>query len=128
MLLGETPLDRLPLDVVRSRILVSEPDPLIFSGTLRSELDPWGRSSDSQITDAIEVAAAEDVLVALSAGLDEVGRARPFVPAVSGSGRPPASAADPEILVLVEPTSAVDAHTEARIAKRLREFRAVSRP
>ena len=31
--------------------------------------------------------------------------------------------ADPEILVLVEPTSAVDAHTEARIAKRLRAFR-----
>jgi ABC-type multidrug transport system fused ATPase/permease subunit len=27
--------------------------------------------------------------------------------------------ADPEILVLVEPTSAVDAHTEARIADRL---------
>ena len=31
---------------------------------------------------------------------------------------------DPEILVLVEPTSAVDAHTEARIASRLRAHRA----
>src|SRR5690606_29026572 len=30
-----------------------------------------------------------------------------------------ALAADPEVLVLVEPTSAVDAHTEARIAERL---------
>ena len=30
---------------------------------------------------------------------------------------------DPEILVLVEPTSAVDAHTEARIASRLRAHR-----
>jgi ABC-type multidrug transport system fused ATPase/permease subunit len=30
-----------------------------------------------------------------------------------------AVAADPEVLVLVEPTSAVDAHTEARIAERL---------
>ena len=28
-----------------------------------------------------------------------------------------------EVLVLVEPTSAVDAHTEARIARRLREAR-----
>ena len=35
-----------------------------------------------------------------------------------------ALAADPEILVLVEPTSAVDAHTEARIAARLRAHRA----
>ena len=31
--------------------------------------------------------------------------------------------ADPEILILVEPTSAVDAHTEARIAARLRQAR-----
>ena len=34
-----------------------------------------------------------------------------------------ALASDPEILVLVEPTSAVDAHTEALIAARLAEAR-----
>jgi ABC-type multidrug transport system fused ATPase/permease subunit len=32
--------------------------------------------------------------------------------------------ADADILVLVDPTSAVDAHTEARIAGRLRDYRA----
>ncbi len=127
VLLGETPLDRLPLEVVRRRILVSEPDPLIFSGTLRSELDPWGSSSDDEITTAIEVASAEDVLVALPAGLDEVvdERGRSF----SGGQRQRlvlvrALLANAEILVLVEPTSAVDAHTEARIARQLRAFRA----
>ena len=40
------------------------------------------------------------------------------------AGVRPALAADPEVLVLVEPTSAVDAHTEARIASRLRAHRA----
>jgi ABC-type multidrug transport system fused ATPase/permease subunit len=127
VMLGGVPLGRLPLEAVRRRILVSEPDPLIFSGTLRSELDPWGRASDDEITDAIEVAAAEDVLIALPAGLDEVvdERGRSF----SGGQRQRlvlarALLADPEILVLVEPTSAVDAHTEARIARRLHEFRA----
>jgi ABC-type multidrug transport system fused ATPase/permease subunit len=35
-----------------------------------------------------------------------------------------ALATDAEVLVLVEPTSAVDAHTEARIAERLLEARA----
>ncbi len=34
-----------------------------------------------------------------------------------------ALAADPPVLVLVEPTSAVDAHTEARIAARVAELR-----
>jgi ABC-type multidrug transport system fused ATPase/permease subunit len=34
---------------------------------------------------------------------------------------------DAEVLVLVEPTSAVDAHTEARIARRLREARRARR-
>jgi ABC-type multidrug transport system fused ATPase/permease subunit len=35
-----------------------------------------------------------------------------------------ALAANPHVLVLMEPTSAVDAHTEARIATRLRQHRA----
>ena len=127
VMLGETPLDRLPLEVVRRRILVSEPDPLIFSGTLRTELDPWSRASDDEITTAIEVAAAEDVLVALPAGLDEIvdERGRSF----SGGQRQRlvlvrALLSNAEILVLVEPTSAVDAHTEARIARQLHDFRA----
>ena len=34
-----------------------------------------------------------------------------------------AIATDPQVLVLVEPTSAVDAHTEARIAERVAEHR-----
>jgi ABC-type multidrug transport system fused ATPase/permease subunit len=34
-----------------------------------------------------------------------------------------ALAADPEVLLLLEPTSAVDSHTEARITERLTGFR-----
>ncbi len=127
VMLGDVRLDRLPLETVRRRILVSEPDPLIFSGTLRTELDPWSRATDDEITTAIEVAAAEDILVALPGGLDEIvdERGRSF----SGGQRQRlvlvrALLANAEILVLVEPTSAVDAHTEARIARQLHDFRA----
>jgi ABC-type multidrug transport system fused ATPase/permease subunit len=127
VMLGETPLDRLPLDVVRRRILVSEPDPLIFSGALRGELDPWSRATDDEILAAIGVASAEDVLAALPEGLDEIvdERGRSF----SGGQRQRlvlarALLAGTEILVLVEPTSAVDAHTEARIAAQLHDARA----
>jgi ABC-type multidrug transport system fused ATPase/permease subunit len=127
VLLGDAPLAGLPLRAVRRRIVVSEADPVLFSGTLRSELDPWGRADDASILDAISVANAEDVLEALPEGLgasvDERGRS------FSGGQRQRlvlarALLADPEVLVLVEPTSAVDAHTEARIARRLREARA----
>ena len=36
-------LEDLCLSDVRRRIVVSEADPVLFAGTLRSELDPWGR-------------------------------------------------------------------------------------
>ena len=127
VLLGETPLEDLCLSDVRRRIVVSEADPVLFAGTLRSELDPWGRANDDEILQAISVANAEDILEALPEGLDaDVDeRGRSF----SGGQRQRlvlarALLADPEVLVLVEPTSAVDAHTEARIARRLRDARA----
>jgi ABC-type multidrug transport system fused ATPase/permease subunit len=127
--LGGVELRTLPLETVRTRIVVGEPDPMLFSGTLRSVLDPWGRATDPELLAAVSVAAAEDVLEALPQGLDEPidERAR----SLSGGQRQRlalarALIADPEILVLVEPTSAVDAHTEARIAERLHAARAGS--
>ncbi len=125
--LGGVPLEELPVATVRRRVVVSEPDPLLFSGTLRSELDPWSRAPDDEILAAISVANAEDVVDSAPAGLDTAvdERGRSF----SGGQRQRlilarALLSDAEVLVLVEPTSAVDAHTEARIAQRLRERRA----
>lgn len=127
MTLGGTPLRRLPVDVVRRRILVAEAEPRLFTGVLRDELDPWDRTrGDGDLLAGLHVAAAADVLDALPEGLgstvDEGGRS------FSGGQRQRlalarAVLADPEILVLVEPTSAVDAHTEAVVARRLRGAR-----
>jgi ABC-type multidrug transport system fused ATPase/permease subunit len=125
--LGDVRIADLPIDVLRRRIVVSEADPVLFSGTLRTELDPWKRASDEEILDAVCVANAEDVLEALAAGLDAAvdERGRSF----SGGQRQRlvlarALLSQAETLVLVEPTSAVDAHTEARIARRLHHTRA----
>jgi ABC-type multidrug transport system fused ATPase/permease subunit len=127
-LLGGVRLADLPTRVVRRRIVVSEADPVLFAGALRHELDPWGRASgDAEILAAIHVASAEDVLDALPDGLDAAveERGRSF----SGGQRQRlvlarALLSGAETLVLIEPTSAVDAHTEARIAERLRDARA----
>jgi ABC-type multidrug transport system fused ATPase/permease subunit len=120
--LGGVALRDLPLDVVRSRVLVSEHDPRLFTGRLADELDPTGSAPADRLAAAIHTASAEDVLEALPDGLatEVAERGRSF----SGGQRQRlvlarALVADPEILVLVEPTSAVDAHTEARIADRL---------
>lgn len=112
--------------LVRRAIVVSDSNATLFSGRLRDELDPRGTASDADIWAAIETASADDVLEALDEGLDaEVEeRGRSF----SGGQRQRlvltrALTSDADILVLVEPTSAVDAHTEARIAQRLRRHR-----
>ena len=117
--LGGVALRDLPLEVVRRRVLVSEHDPRLFTGRLGDELDPTGVAPPERVLAAVDTASAGDVLEALPDGLDsEVAeRGRSF----SGGQRQRlvlarALVADPEVLVLVEPTSAVDAHTEARIA------------
>ncbi len=125
--LGGVPLQRLPLTDVRRRVLVSEAEPRLFTGSLRDEIDPWERASDDgDLWAALHAAAAEDVLEALPDGLDsrvdEGGRG------FSGGQRQRLALArtllsDAEILVLIEPTSAVDAHTEAQVAARLRAVR-----
>ena len=82
--------------------------------------------ASGDVSRALATASTDDILEALPDGLDTVvaERGRTF----SGGQRQRlvlarALAGDPEILVLVEPTSAVDAHTEARIASRLRGHR-----
>lgn len=126
VLLGGVPLTSLAPSEVRRRIVVSDTASTLFSGPLRRALDVRG-VDDETLWAALRSASAEDVLDALDDGLDEevAERGRSF----SGGQRQRlvlarALVADPEILVLVEPTSAVDAHTEARIARRLHAHRA----
>ncbi|QXJ24484.1 ABC transporter ATP-binding protein [Actinomadura graeca] len=122
---GGVPLGRVA--DVRKRILVAVNEDRLFSGPLAESLAPADarRGGPDVLRAAIRAACAEDVVA--SAGLDthvaEAGRE------FSGGQQQRlrlarALAADPDVLVLVEPTSAVDAHTEARIAGRLGQARA----
>jgi ABC-type multidrug transport system fused ATPase/permease subunit len=126
-MLGDVPLKELPLRQVRERILLARNSDKFFNGRLRSELDPTGRRADGEIRAAIRAASAQDILDALPEGLDTemTDGGREF----SGGQLQRlrlvrALLAQREVTVLVEPTSAVDAHTEARIAAHLAEAHA----
>ncbi|MGW4652628.1 ABC transporter ATP-binding protein [Kitasatospora sp. NPDC004289] len=118
---GLTALD--PAELRRS-VLVAHHDAVLFAGTLRENL--LG-SPDGELTGAVLAAsAADEVAAALPAGLDtevsEGGRS------LSGGQRQRvalarALAASPAVLVLHDPTTAVDSVTESRIAERLRALR-----
>ncbi|MET8372014.1 ABC transporter ATP-binding protein [Micromonospora profundi] len=123
---GGVPLTGIALDEVRARILVADHESYLFAGTLRDILHT-AADDDDRFNAALRVASAEDVVDALPAGLDTPIDARGRT--LSGGQRQRvrlarALLAEPEVLILVDPTSAVDAHTEARIAERLRAARA----
>jgi ABC-type multidrug transport system fused ATPase/permease subunit len=120
---GGVPVRDLTLPAMREAVLVADPGARLFSGRLRDEI---GGGSDRGLRDALHAACAADIVEELPEGLDaEVAEGgREF----SGGQQQRlklarALVADPEVLILVEPTSAVDAHTEARIAGRLAGFR-----
>jgi ABC-type bacteriocin/lantibiotic exporter with double-glycine peptidase domain len=111
---------------LRRTVVVSDTASQLFAGTLQEAVDPWGTHTREQAEAALHTAAAEDVRLGLPGGwqgrVDELGRG------LSGGQRQRVVLArvlllDPEVLVLVEPTSAVDAHTEAAIAERLADHR-----
>jgi ABC-type multidrug transport system fused ATPase/permease subunit len=143
---GGVPLARIDPGEVRRRILVADNEADLFTGTLRDTiLGPQaaatgtsgvvgadagadaGAATDVEVMRVVEAAAARDVVDGLAGGLD--GELTAQGRNLSGGQRQRvrlarALLADPEVLLAVEPTSAVDAHTEATIAERLRAYRA----
>lgn len=133
VLLGGVPLDELELDAARTAVLVQDKDPVLLSGTLRELLDV---PSSGRVTAgaALSAAQCDDVLAALAQASPRPGgepldtRITERGRSLSGGQRQRLALArslitDPDTLVLDEPTSAVDSHTEARVAAGVKALR-----
>ena len=123
---GGVRLDEVALPRIRSRILLAENDAALFSGTVRETVAGRREARDPALGAAIEAAVGGDIVDALPDGLDSALDAQ--ARNLSGGQRQRlrlarALYARPEVLLLIEPTSAVDAHTEAAMAARLRKAR-----
>ncbi|MEV2225907.1 ABC transporter ATP-binding protein [Nocardia vinacea] len=125
-MLGSTPLEAIQLDEVREHIVLVDNNAYLFTDSVREIISGSREVDDSRIAAALRVAAAEEIV----AGLPD--RAATVLPdqatTLSGGQRQRLRLArgvyaEPDILLLMEPTSAVDAHTETLIATRLYEAR-----
>ncbi|MYQ51431.1 MULTISPECIES: AMP-binding protein [unclassified Streptomyces] len=122
--LGGREIADLSIEAVRAHMRVNPYDGEIFAGSLRSNIDPSGTSGS--VPEAVEASMLTDVVALHREGLDHAVRDRGAN--LSGGQRQRLSlaralAADTGVLVLHDPTTAVDAVTEQLIARNIAKLR-----
>ncbi len=125
-LLDATPLRDFDRAALRAALRHQGARSTMFSGTVRELLDPRGAHEDGALAVVLRVAGADDVVARLDGGLDAHVHADGR--SVSGGQRQRLTLArallgDPAYLVLVEPTTALDAVTEVEVAARVAAHR-----
>ncbi|WP_326553484.1 ABC transporter ATP-binding protein [Micromonospora sp. NBC_01813] len=119
-------VSELTIDALRERVLVEPHDTALFEGTLRSNLLVHAGGDADPLPAAISAACVDDIVALHPAGLDHPVTERGA--SLSGGQRQRIGLAralmtDPPILVLHDPSTAVDAATEQRLAAGLRAAR-----
>lgn len=123
--LGDTDAARLDVDDYRARVLTAPHTADLFDGTVAENMAVPG-ADPGRIPGALHAAACDDILESLPQGADT--RVGDGGTRLSGGQRQRlalarALAADPPVLVLHDPTTAVDSVTGQTVAGRVTPFR-----
>ncbi len=119
-------LPDIPRPERHRRIVVAPHESHVFTGTVRANID-WFPASADDLTRVLSASAVDDVVAGHPDGLDRPVSDRGG--SLSGGQRQRvalarALLAAPEVLVLHDPTTAVDSVTERAVAQGVREIRA----